>query len=137
MLTTKVQKDNQIKSINLKATNQVLEASKKEFQKHFLEHETLKRKFTEQHRELLECQNHIKNQIKTNTKKQDRKMNLEDIKLDTNELKNIFNARKKKRCYFDYYSDNDDDSAHDKCSESVDEISDVEVVKKKILKRKL
>ena len=96
MLTTKVQKDNQIKSINLKATNQVLEASKKEYQKHFLEHETLKRKFTEQHRELLECQNHIKNQIKTNTKKQDRKMNLEDIKLDANELKNIFNARKKR-----------------------------------------
>ena len=68
MLTTKVQKDNQTKSKNLKETNQVLEACKKEYQKLYLEHKTLKRKFTEQQEELLKCQNHIKNRITTNPK---------------------------------------------------------------------
>ena len=48
VLTTKVQKDNQIKSKNLKETNQVLEACKKEYQKLYLEHETLKKRFSEQ-----------------------------------------------------------------------------------------
>ena len=43
LLRTKVQKDNQIKSKNLKETNQLLESFKKEYQKLYLEHETLKK----------------------------------------------------------------------------------------------
>ena len=43
-LTTKVQKDNQNKTKNLKETNIVLEACKKECQKLYLEHENLKKK---------------------------------------------------------------------------------------------
>ena len=78
VLTIKVQKDNQIKSKNLKETNQMLKACKKEYQKLYLEHETLKSKFTKQLK-LLKCQNHIKNRIMTDTKKQDKKINLNDI----------------------------------------------------------
>ena len=43
LLATKVQKDNQIKSKNLKETNQVLEACKKEYQKLYHKNETLKK----------------------------------------------------------------------------------------------
>ena len=43
LLATKVKKDNQIKSKNLKETNQVLEACKKEYQKLYHENETLKK----------------------------------------------------------------------------------------------
>ena len=43
-LTTKVQKDNQNKTKNLKETNLVLEACKKEYQKLYLEYENLKKK---------------------------------------------------------------------------------------------
>ena len=135
---TKVQKDNQINSKNLKGTTQVLEACKKEYQKLYLEHETLKRKFTQQQEELLKCQNHIKNRITTNTKKQDKKNLLNDIEFCENKFKRLLNARKRKRRYFDYYSDDDDGSADDKRSESVDESSNEEVVKKKkILKIEL
>ena len=45
-LTTKVQKDNQNKTKNLKETNIVLEACKKECQKLYLEHVNLKKKNT-------------------------------------------------------------------------------------------
>ena len=41
LLATNVQKDNQIKSKNLKETNQVLEARKKEYEKLYHENETL------------------------------------------------------------------------------------------------
>lgn len=44
LLTTKIQKDYQIKSKNLKETNQVLEACKKEYQKLYHENETLNKK---------------------------------------------------------------------------------------------
>ena len=47
----------------------MLEACKKEYQKLYLEHETLKSKFTKQQEELLNCQNHIKNRIMTGYKK--------------------------------------------------------------------
>ena len=40
LLAIKVQKNNQIKSRNLKETNQVLEACKKEYQKLYHENET-------------------------------------------------------------------------------------------------
>ena len=43
----------------------------------------------------------------------------------------MFDARKRKRCYFDYYTDVDDKSADDGRRESVDESSNEEVVKKK------
>ena len=43
-LTTKVQKDNQKKTKNLKETNLVLAACKKEYQKLYLEHENSKKK---------------------------------------------------------------------------------------------
>ena len=58
VLTTKVQKDNQIKSKNLKETNQVIEACKKEYQKLYLEHE---QQDSEQQDELHQYQNHLKN----------------------------------------------------------------------------
>ena len=44
LLATKVQKDNQSKSKNLKDTNQALEACKKEYQKLFYENEALQKK---------------------------------------------------------------------------------------------
>ena len=43
-LTTKVQKDNQNKTKNLKKTNLVLEAFKKEYQNLYLEQENLRKK---------------------------------------------------------------------------------------------
>ena len=45
LLATKVQKDNQTKTKNLKQTNQVLEASRKEYQKLHHETETLKKTY--------------------------------------------------------------------------------------------
>ena len=42
----------------------------------------------------------------------------------------MFNARKIKRRYFDYCSDDDDESADGEYNESVDESSNGEVVKK-------
>ena len=53
LLTTKVQKDNQIKSKNLKETNQVLEACKKVYQKLYLEHEFLSQLMTNGVRVLM------------------------------------------------------------------------------------
>ena len=52
-LTLKVQKDNKNKTKSLKKTNLVLEACKKEYQKVYLEHEDLKKKYKEQQDELL------------------------------------------------------------------------------------
>ena len=43
LLVTKVLKDNEVKSKNLKETNQVLEACKKEYQKLYHENETFER----------------------------------------------------------------------------------------------
>ena len=43
LLATKVQKDNQTKTKNLKETNQILEACRKEYQKLHYENETLKK----------------------------------------------------------------------------------------------
>ena len=42
LLVTKVLKDNEVKSKNLKEANQVLEVGKKEYQKLYHENETLK-----------------------------------------------------------------------------------------------
>ena len=53
LLATKVQKDNQTKTKNLKETNQVLEACRKEYQKLHHENEALK-KITEQE---ADCKN--------------------------------------------------------------------------------
>ena len=61
LLATKVHKDNQTKTKNLKETNQVLEACRKEYQKLHHENETLK-KVIEQQEELQKCQNQLKNQ---------------------------------------------------------------------------
>ena len=96
LLTTKVQKDNQRKSKNLKETNPVLEACKKEYQKLYFEHETLKKKFTEQQEEFLKCQNNLKNRTASNTKKQDRKINFYEIKFDKNKFKKLFAMQKKR-----------------------------------------
>ena len=45
---------------NLKETNVVLEACKKEYQKLYLEHKNLKRKYKEQQEKLLKYRNHFK-----------------------------------------------------------------------------
>ena len=45
LLATKVQKDNQTKTKNLKEANQVLEACRKEYQKLHHENETLKKNY--------------------------------------------------------------------------------------------
>ena len=42
LLVTKVLKDNEVKSKNLKEANQILEVGKKEYQKLYHENETLK-----------------------------------------------------------------------------------------------
>ena len=52
LLTTEIKKDNKIKSKSLKETNRVLEACKKEYQKLYLEHETLQKKFHETTRRI-------------------------------------------------------------------------------------
>ena len=51
LLATKVQKDDKEKSKNLKDTNQVLDACKKEYQKRY-ENEALKKRITELQEEL-------------------------------------------------------------------------------------
>ena len=83
---------------------------------------------------MSKCQNHPKNRTASNIKKQERKINLNDIKFDENKFKKLFAARKKKRRYYDYYySDNDNKSVDDERSESIDESSNEneQVVKKK------
>ena len=87
----------------------MLETCKKQYQKVYFEHETLKRMFIGQREELIKCQNHIKNSITTNTKRQDRKINLNNTEFDENIFKNLFNVHKRKMCYVDYYSDDDDE----------------------------
>ena len=61
LLATKVQKDNQTKTKNLKEANQVLEAYRKEYQKLHYENETLK-KTIKQQEELQKYQDQLKNQ---------------------------------------------------------------------------
>ena len=53
LLATKVQKDNQTKTKNLKETNQVLEACRKEYQKLHHENEALKKIIEQQ----ADCKN--------------------------------------------------------------------------------
>ena len=140
LLATKLQKDNQIKSKNLKATNQVLDACKKEYQKLYHENETHKKKFAEQQKELLKCQNQLKNQTMSSVKEQGRKTKLNNTEFNENKLKNLFAARKMKRRYCDYYSDNNDnESADDECEDSDVEESDEDeevILKKKKYKKK-
>ena len=45
---------------------------------------------------MSKCQNHPKNRTASNIKKQDRKINLNDIKFDENKFKKLFAARKKR-----------------------------------------
>ena len=61
LLATKVQKDNQTRTKNLKEANQVLEACRKEYQKLHHENETLK-KTIKQQEELQKYQDQLKNQ---------------------------------------------------------------------------
>ena len=56
LLATKVQKDNKIMSKNLKDTNQVLDACKKEYQKLYHENEALKKRVSELQEELSKYQ---------------------------------------------------------------------------------
>ena len=138
LLATKFQKDNRIKSKNLKETNQVLEACKKEYQKLYRENATLK-KFAEQQEELLKCQKELKN-TNMSSVKPDRKIKLNDIEFDENKSKKLFAAPKKKRRYYDYYSDhNDNESADNVCEDSEveesDEDEEIIIKKKKTLKK--
>ena len=55
-LTTKVQKDNQNKTKNLKEANLVLEACKKEYQKLHLEHENFKKNTKSSKRNCLDIE---------------------------------------------------------------------------------
>ena len=82
LLTTKIQKDYQIKSKNLKETNQVLEACKK-ISKTLSWTWSFTKKVQD---ELLKCQKQLKNWPVSNTKKQDKKINLNDIEFDKNKL---------------------------------------------------
>ena len=56
LLATKVQKDNKEMSKNLKDTNQVLDACKKEYQKLYHENEALKKRVSELQEELSKYQ---------------------------------------------------------------------------------
>ena len=79
---------------------------------------------------MSKCQNHPKNRTASNIKKQDRKINLNDIKFDENKFKKLFAARN---------FDNDNKSVDDERSESIDESSnenDQVVKKKKNIKKK-
>ena len=60
LLATKVQKNNQIKSRNLKETNRVLEACKKEYQKLYHENETLKQSLPNNKRNCLNVKTRLK-----------------------------------------------------------------------------
>ena len=63
LLATYIQKDNQIKSKNLKETNQVSEACKKEYQKLFHENETLKKSLLSSRRNYSNVKKSLKKQI--------------------------------------------------------------------------
>ena len=56
LLATKIQKDNKEMSKNLKDTNQVLDACKKEYQKLYHENEALKKRVSELQEELSKYQ---------------------------------------------------------------------------------
>ena len=60
LLVTKVQKDNQIKSKNLKETNQVLGTRRKEYQKLCHENETLKKSLTNNRRNCSSVKTSLK-----------------------------------------------------------------------------
>ena len=93
LLATKVQKDNQTKTKNLKEANQVLEACRKEYQKLHHENETLK-KTIKQQEELQKYQDQLKNQPTC----ADRKkiiITLKDIEFDEDKSKKIFATQKK------------------------------------------
>ena len=139
LLATKVQKDYQIKSKNLKENNQGLDTCKKEYQKLYHENETLKKRLPNNKRNFSNVEISLNVKLCLGLKK-GRKINLNDIEFEKNKFKKLFAARKKKRPYYDYYSyDNDNKSADDES-----EVSDVEesnedeeiIVKKKNIKKK-
>ena len=137
LLATKVQKDNQTKTKNLKEANQVLEACRKEYQKLHHENETLK-KTIKQQEELQKYQDQLKNQP---TCADGKKIiiTLKDIEFDEDKPKKIFATQKKeKRHYgFDYYSDETDIESEDEPTDN-DDSNDKIVIReeKKTLKRK-
>ena len=60
LLATKVQENNQIKSRNLKETNQVLEDCKKEYQELYHENETLKQSLPNNKRNYSNVKTNLK-----------------------------------------------------------------------------
>ena len=68
LLATKVQKDNQTKTKNLKETNQVLEACRKEYRKLHHENESLKKSYWATRR-LQKCQIQLKSNLSPPTEK--------------------------------------------------------------------
>ena len=60
LLATKVHKNNQIKSRNLKETNRVFEACKREYQKLYHENETLKQSLPNNKRNCLNVKTRLK-----------------------------------------------------------------------------
>ena len=75
----------------------MLEAFKKEYQKLYLEHENLKKKYQEQQEELLKYKNHYKGGQITNKTPQDRKIELSDFELDEEKLRNLLSVTQNRK----------------------------------------
>ena len=137
LLATKVQKDNQTRTKNLKEANQVLEACRKEYQKLHYENETLKKTIKHQE-ELQKYQDQLKNQPSC----ADRKkiiITLKDIEFDDDKSKKLFATQKKEKRHFDfdYYSDETDIESEDEHTNNEDSNDEFVIRKeKKTLKRK-
>ena len=133
-LTTKVQKDNQNVTKNLKETNLVLEGCQKEDQKLYFEHENQKtKKNQEQQEEFLKYRNNYKGQTKNKAPApHDKMIKLSDVKFDDKNLRNLLAVQRKPktRRYYDVYSDDGGESGNE-FRENESESSNEGIVKKK------
>ena len=121
LLATKVQKDDKEKSKNLKDTNQVLDACKKEYQKCY-ENEALKKRITELQEELTKYQSE-------NNEKNNKKIRLLDTEFDEEKIKKLFKKpkiKKKRKYYYDDYHNSDEADVESDSSDEDDDRNESE-----------
>ena len=123
------------KTKNLKETNLVLEACKKEYQKLqlYLKHKKLKKNTKCSKRNCLNTET-ITEVVEQQTRNI-KKIKLNDIEFDEEKLRNLLyvtkNRKPKKKRYCDDTYSDDGTESDDKFSENNDKSSDEEIVKKK------
>ena len=133
LLMTKVRKDNQMKTKNLKETNQVLEVCRKDYQKLHHENETLKKKNYSVTRRIAQMSKSTQKSTYVHRQKIIIIIinNLKNIEFDEDKIKKLFATQKKKKRHHDYnyYSDETDIESEDEHTNN--EPSNDEVIIKK------